>query len=131
MDQSLIHSFAERYTAAWCSQDPTRVAACYEENGSLSVNEDASAVGREAIAQVARGFMNDFPDMQVSMDKLVLQDDGAIYHWTLTGNNTGPGGTGRSVRISGFEVWQIGPNGHIANSQGHFDSLDYNRQLGL
>ena len=25
------------------------------------------------------------------------------YHWTLTGTNTGPGGAGHAVRISGFE----------------------------
>ena len=49
----LIRSFAEAYTAAWCSQDAARVAAFYEENGSLSVNEDAPAVGRQAITEVA------------------------------------------------------------------------------
>jgi serine/threonine protein kinase len=48
---------------------------------------------------------------------------------TLVRTNTGPRGTGRVVRISGFEVWQIGANGLIANSRGHFDSADYRRQL--
>ena len=129
--EKLIRSLAEAYTAAWCSQNAASVAACYEENGSLSVNEDAPAVGRKAIAGVAQGFMTDFPDMQVNMDEVRLQDGGAIYHWTLTGTNTGPGGTGRAVRISGFEVWEIGANDLIANSQGHFDSVDYRRQLGL
>ena len=67
--------------------------------------------------------------MQVRIDDLRMQDDGAIYHWTLTGTNTGPNGTGRAVRISGFEVWQIGADGLIANSRGHFDSDEYRRQL--
>ncbi len=124
-----LRSFAEAYTSAWCSQDAASVASFYGENGSLKVNEDASAVGREAITAVAQGFMTAFPDIQVFMDDLVTQDDGVIYHWTLTGTNTGPGGTGRAVRISGFEVWQIGVDGLIANSRGHFDSLEYRRQL--
>jgi ketosteroid isomerase-like protein len=102
-----MRSFAEAYTAAWCSQDASSVAALFEENGSLKVNEDAPAVGRKAIKAVAQGFMTAFPDMQVFMDDLRLQDDGAIYHWTLTGTNTGPGGTGRAVRISGFEVCRL------------------------
>jgi steroid delta-isomerase-like uncharacterized protein len=123
--------FAEAYTAAWCSQDATRVAAFYAEDGSLSVNEEAPAVGREAITAVAQGFMTAFPDMQVLLDDLRFQDDRVIYHWTLTGTNTGPGGTGRAVRISGYEVWQMGADGLIANSRGHFDSADYRRQLGL
>lgn len=126
---ALIRSLAEAYTSAWCSQDSDRVAAFYEEDGSLTVNDDAPAIGRAAISNVARGFMTGFPDLQVSLDKLELQDDGAVYHWTLTGTNNGPGGTGSRVRISGYEVWQIGANGLIASSQGRFDGAEYRRQL--
>lgn len=69
------------------------------------------------------------PDMVVSLDR--LEDDGGLvrYHWTLTGTNTGPGGTGRPVRISGHEAWTLGANGLIARSIGTFDATDYRRQL--
>jgi hypothetical protein len=36
---------------------------------------------------------------------------------------------GHRVRISGFELWQIGMDGLIASSQGHFDTSEYQRQL--
>jgi steroid delta-isomerase-like uncharacterized protein len=124
-----LRRFAEAYTAAWCSQDAARVAAFYAEDGSLSVNEASPAVGRVAITAVAQGFMTAFPDMQVYLDELRLEEAHARYHWTLTGTNTGPGGTGRAVRISGYEVWQIGADGLIATSRGHFDAADYRRQL--
>jgi ketosteroid isomerase-like protein len=126
-----VRTLAEAYTAAWCRHDAAGVATHYEENGSLSVNDDAPAVGREAIAKIAQGFMKDFPDMQVFLDDLVFRDGEVIYHWTLTGTNTGPGGTGRTLRISGYEVWQIGVKGLIGNSRGHFDSVEYRRQLEL
>ena len=126
-----IRSLAEAYTSAWCSQEPERVAAYYDENGSLVINDGAPAVGRAAIAGVARGFMSDFPDMQVLMDELVFDGGEVRYNWTLIGTNTGPGGTGRAVRISGFEAWQISEGGLILRSQGHFDSKEYRRQLGL
>lgn len=42
----LIRRLAEGYTAAWCSQDAVGVAAFYEENGSLKVNEDPPWGGR-------------------------------------------------------------------------------------
>jgi hypothetical protein len=125
----IVRGFAERYAAAWCSQDAASVAAYFDEQGSLTVNEEAPAVGREEITVVAQGFMTAFPDMQVLLDDVVLEEDGAVFHWTLVGTNTGPGGTGRAVRISGFEVWRIGMNGLIANSKGHFDSAEYRRQL--
>jgi uncharacterized protein (TIGR02246 family) len=126
-----IRALADGYTAAWCSQNAASVASFYEENGSLSVNDDPPAVGRTAIAEVAQGFMTAFPDMKVSLDDVSLQNEGAVYHWTLTGTNNGPGGTGRTVSISGYEEWQIGASGLIANSRGHFDSDDYRRQLEL
>lgn len=121
--------FARRYTAAWCSGDPARVAAHYAPQGSLTINGGTPSVGRAAITEAARSFMTDFPDLHVSLDDLRIQGPQVIYHWTLTGTNTGPGGTGRRVRISGFEEWTIGPDGLIAESQGHFDSADYQRQL--
>jgi ornithine cyclodeaminase/alanine dehydrogenase-like protein (mu-crystallin family) len=63
------------------------------------------------------------------MDGLEVHGDCAVYRWTLVGTNTGPGGTGRRVQISGFEEWQIGGDGLIAESQGHFDAAAYQRQL--
>jgi hypothetical protein len=73
--------------------------------------------------------MTVFPDMQVLLDDLTFREDGVDYHWTLVGTNSGPGGTGRSVRISGFEEWTIGEDGLIAESQGHYDQAEYDRQL--
>jgi steroid delta-isomerase-like uncharacterized protein len=126
-----LHSVAEAYTAAWCSQDPARVASFYAEDGALKVNDAAPAVGREAITEVAQSFMTAFPDIQVIFDGLRIEDDRPVYHWTLTGTNNGPGGTGRAVRISGYEVWQVSADGLIAKSLGHFDADDYRQQLGL
>jgi len=51
------------------------------------------------------------------------------YHWTLIGTNTGPGGTGKRVQISGFEDWRFGADGLVTESAGHFDGAEYERQL--
>ncbi len=125
-----LAEFATRYTEAWCSQDPARVAAFYAEDGVLAINGGEPAAGRAAIAADAEGFMTAFPDMVVEMDSLVRAGDRVTYHWTLTGTNTGPGGTGQPVRIHGFEAWRFGPDGLIADSRGQFDAADYERQLG-
>jgi predicted ester cyclase len=129
MNSENLSEFARRYAEAWCSQNPQSVAAFFAENGSLKVNNDAPAVGRAAIAAIARGFMRDFPDMVVTMDDLSRDSAGTTFHWTLAGTNTGLGGTGKRVRISGYELWQIGDDGLIAQSEGHFDTAEYERQL--
>jgi hypothetical protein len=129
MDAAQLKSFGTRYTAAWCSQNAASVAAFFSEAGSLQINDGAPSVGRTAITAAAQGFMTAFPDMIVAMDGVDLQGDRAVYRWTLTGTNTGPGGSGKAVRISGYEEWRFGADGLIAESRGHFDEADYKRQL--
>ena len=128
-DLAKLTTFASHYAKAWCSQNLESVAAFFAENGSLSVNDGPPAVGRAAIAEVARGFMRTFPDMVVTMDDVSHLSDETKFHWTLTGTNTGPGGTGNKVRISGYELWKIDNDGLIAESKGHFDIAEYERQL--
>jgi hypothetical protein len=107
-----------------------------------------------AIAEVARGFKRTFPDMVVTMDKVSRESDETKFHWTLSGTSTGPGGTGKRVRISGYDLWKIDNgaggsratwtgkpervgeqggesinDGMIAESKGNFDSAEYERQL--
>jgi uncharacterized protein (TIGR02246 family) len=128
-DPAKLRDLATRYTAAWCSQDPTRVAAFFSPDASFTVNNGAPAVGRSEITELARSFMTTFPDLKVVMDDLLVQVDCVEYHWTLVGTNTGPGGTGHRVSVNGFEKWRIGADGLIASSQGHFDAGEYRRQL--
>jgi uncharacterized protein (TIGR02246 family) len=129
MDEAQLRDFATRYTAAWCSQDAARVAAFFAEGGSLQINDGEPAVGRAAIAADAQGFMTAFPDLVVAMDGLSVDGNRAVYRWTLTGTNTGPGGSGNPVRISGYEEWTLGADHLIAESRGHFDAADYQRQV--
>jgi hypothetical protein len=129
MGPDQLFHFARHYTEAWCSQDPASVAQHFAANGSLTINGATPSVGRAAITDAARSFMTAFPDMQVLMDDLVIAEAGPTYHWTLIGTNTGPGGTGNRIQISGYEEWTIGEDGLIASSLGHYDQNEYDRQI--
>jgi hypothetical protein len=41
----------------------------------------------------------------------------------------GPDSTGETRRGSGYDEWRIDNDGLIAESKGHFDSAEYERQL--
>ena len=124
-----LRDFAARYTAAWCSQDAASVAVFFSPSGSLTINGGVPAIGRSAITEAAQGFMTAFPDLKVYMDDLVETPGKVTYKWTLDGTNTGPGGTGKRVRISGFEIWRMGDDGLVAESLGNFDAAEYQRQV--
>jgi uncharacterized protein (TIGR02246 family) len=103
VDPAKLHEFATRYTAAWCSRNAASVASFFADDGSLKINDGSPSVGREAITAAAQGFMTAFPDLVVKMDRLAVDGARIAYHWTLSGTNTGPGGSRKPVRISGHE----------------------------
>ena len=118
-----IEKLARSYSEAWCSRDPARVAAHYRAGGTIAINGGDPA----GIADVADAFITAFPDIEVFMDDLVLRDDGVVeYRWTFTGTSAE---TGRWMRIRGFEEWTIDADGSIAESRGHYDQAEYDRQL--
>ena len=106
MTSDELNDFASRYAKAWCSQNPEKVAAFYAKGASISVR--------------------DFPDMIVTFDKVGPRGDRTAFHWTLTGAHVG---TGNHVRISGYELWKFNDAGLIAESSGHFDAAEYERQV--
>src|SRR5262249_10083530 len=99
-EASQLGDFARRYTAAWCSREAASFATFYSPSGSLRIHGGAPGIGRSAIREVAQRFMSAFPDLVVKMDDILVQGDNAVYHWTLSGTNTGLGGTGKRVRIT-------------------------------
>ena len=110
LDQTRVREHARSYTDAWCSHDPARVAAHFASGGTIAINGGDPT----EVTEVARSFIDAFPDIQVFMDDVVFNDETVEYHWTFTGTNTGPGGTGKWVRISGFEEWTFGDDDLVA-----------------
>jgi len=129
ISQTQAEERARDYTEAWCSHDPEAVASFYAEDGRITINDGEPSNGRAEVAEMARGFMESFPDIVVHMDDLRSSGTHAVYRWTLEGHNTGPDGTGNYVRVIGWEYWRYDSEGLVAESYGHFDAEDYDRQL--
>ncbi len=123
--------FGKKYAIAWSGQNAVAFSKFFAPTGSLKVNDKSPAVGREAIATVAQSYMTAFPDMVVALDSFPITPKGAEFHWTLTGTNTGPNGTGNTVRVSGVERLKFDADGLITESIGSFDEKEYHRQLNL
>ena len=129
LTETQIRAMAEAYTQAWCSGDPAAVGAFYTEGGWISMNGGAPHTGRAAVSAMAAEYMEAFPRMVFTMDDLQVSGDRAVLAWTLSGDNIGPGGTGKHVAISGFEVWRFDADCLVAESHGYFDTAAYSYQL--
>ena len=124
-----IVEFGQKYTDAWNSKEPEKMASFYAEDGILSVNNGTPAVGRKQISETAKSYMEAFPDMELTMDSLTKGNDTYRYYWTFKGTNTGPNGTENKVDFSGFEEWTMNNQGLVQKSIGTYDADDYARQL--
>lgn len=129
MNEPRLIDLATGYTAAWCSHVASNIAVFYSQRGSLTINGGIPSIGRQAIAEAAQSFITAYPDPFLTFDRLEPKGGRVLYHWTLAGTNNGPGGTGKPVRISGYEDWKIGPDGLIAESKGYYDAADWDRQV--
>ena len=124
-----LNDFGRRYAEAWSSQRAENVAMFFAREGSLALNEGEPAVGRAAISVMAQEFMTAFPDLNVECDRMAYVGDELRWYWTMRGTNTGPGGTGNAIAISGFEALVLDSNSMIVAAHGHFDEAAYQRQL--
>ncbi len=59
-----LRDVARRCTDIWCSQDPASVAAHHAPEGSVTINGGSPSLGRAAITDAARSFMDAYPDRE-------------------------------------------------------------------
>ena len=121
--------FGQRYTEAWNSKVPEQMASFYAEDGILTVNNGTPAIGRKQLAETAQSYMEAFPDLELTMDSLTVDNGTYRYYWTFKGTNTGPNGTGNKVDFSGYEEWTMNDQGLVQRSIGTYDAEEYQRQL--
>jgi uncharacterized protein (TIGR02246 family) len=126
LDPNDIRNMAERYAEAWSSHSPEAIASFYEEDGEISINNGEFTVGRAAIAEMAKGFYSEFPDLVVHMDDIRTAGHNAIFVWTLEGKHSE---TGNSVKVRGWEEWTLSDNILVSSSLGRFDAMEYDRQV--
>ena len=135
-----LREFAERYLAGWNSHDPAAVASCATDD-VLWVDPALTepARGRAELEDFVRASCTAFPDLHFAEPGPPAIADGglaAYAPWRMTGTNSGtidpPGfaATGRSIAITGFDVWQF-RDGLIWRYEAIYDFNAIARQLGL
>lgn len=118
---------ARDYTAAWNSGDPGKVAAFFAPDGGIIINRGIPWEGRDGVTAMAAGFYADVPDLTLVCDGVRALGDHMVYLWTFTGTHAG---TGKALRISGVEEWDLGADLKVTASRGWFDPGEWARQTG-
>lgn len=115
------------HCAAWSAHDADKVAARYAETTNFAMNGGEPMTTRAGIAEMAAGFMADFPDLVLTCDSVLAAPGHMIYAWTFVGHHAE---TGNKVTFSGWEEWDLDGDLQVVRSLGWYDAADYERQVG-
>ena len=125
-DVQTAQRMAKDHCAAWTSRNPDVVARRYADKPTMSMNGGDPMTSRPQIRDMAAGFMEDFPDLVLSLDTVLVADHHMVYAWTFEGHHKV---TGNHVRFSGWEEWDLDDNLNVIKSLGWYDASDYERQV--
>ncbi len=126
---------AQDLITAWNDHDADQVAACYAAD---FVGEDvAQAEPQHGPAEVRRltaFYFRAFPDLQVTVESLIVQGDQAVLVWTWRGTHRGTfmriPPTGRPVVVRGSTIFTLS-GGLIRRAVRIWDVAGLLRAVGL
>lgn len=87
----------------------------------------------DLIAQLNEMFIG-FPDLRITTDFMVAEEDKVVSYITMTGTNSGPyanmPATNKPVKINGIDIAKI-KDGKVIERWGVFEDLSMMTQLGM
>lgn len=90
--------------------------------------------GLDALKNHFQFYRSAFPDIDMIIQETIMEGDKIVWHWTLTGTNTGPMGevpaTGKEVGLSGTSIGRI-VDGKIAEVGDFYNQASLLLQLGF
>jgi steroid delta-isomerase-like uncharacterized protein len=90
--------------------------------------------GREGQKQVLALFRSAFPDLRVTTEEIIVEDDKAALRWTARGTHEGElmgiPATGKQITLTGIDILRIA-DGRLAERWAEGDNLGMLQQLGV
>lgn len=90
--------------------------------------------GSEGVKQLITTFRTAFPDLQLTVEHIIIEEDEAVVRWSIAGTHTGKllnmSPTGRKLTVSGMSQLQFS-HGQIVEEWTYWDVLGMLQQLGL
>ena len=127
--------FTDRVLEMWNEANLTIVDEVYAHEivrHDCGVPEDI--VGLKNMKNYLENLFNAFPDLNITVDEMIVEGNKMVQRWTMTGTNTGSMGdmppTGKNVRFSGVSIGHF-VNGKAVEMWDFYNVLDMMLQLGF
>ena len=122
------------YFDALARRDVEAMAALWAPDGEEHIASQVDAVGPNGVRAYFTELFTAFPDLTLSVETTVAEDDKVAVHWKATANMTGPlwglEPTGAHVEIEGIDLLRV-RDGLIVRNDAVPDGMALARQIGL
>ena len=80
-----------RLVEAWNSHDLARIESLYAPNcDGYDIGDGDHLSGREGVRENMSRYIHAFPDLQITCEDYVAQDERMAFTWTARGTHSGP-----------------------------------------
>lgn len=118
------------WEACWNHRNPEALRETHYETFA----QNGEPIGTGTFGISLRGFFEAFPDIQVTIEDLMANEDHVltrvVYRGTQLGRYEGMEPTGRAIHVGGLELFLL-VDGRIVQHWHEMDHLEILRQLGL
>lgn len=125
---------AEQYLDIWNTKDVSLFDELAHPNVVHHWGQGADTTGTAALRASTEAFFTAFPDMVMTLDEVIAEDDMVVIRWTLNGIQTGPffeiAPTGNEATWTGINIYRVSC-GKVVESWSEADGLGLRRQLGV
>jgi len=130
-----IASVLQRTADAWNAHDPDAVAAFYAEDVEIrDVGFSEPLRGRQAMRDLAAGYMAAFSDLHVEVSEPIVSGNHSAQEWKITGTNDGElagrPATGKSATTYGCGTAEFGEDGLVTRGSSYWNAAALASQLG-
>ncbi len=126
-----ISTFIE---TCWNKKDLSPLNEIIDNDYSRIVNNVTIIENSNELEANMKVLFTGFPNLFVSIDKMVFKDNLVYFYWVFTGTNTGVFGeipaTGKKVIVKGFTIVHFNNEGQIFHENVYYNELDLLQQLG-
>lgn len=121
------------YEEVWAKRQPHLIPSFFADDYRNNAGSRGVLSGPAGIRSNYDGLITSFPDIEMSLEEIIVEQDKVVVRYIMRGTHTGvfqgTPATGRKVEVPGIGIYRVS-NGKIAESWVVRDSLVLLRQIG-
>ena len=129
-----LKAIARRYVDVWNQHDPAALDTVFAANAVRHDPAVGVSTGLANIQEIMQTLLTAFPDIVITIDQELADEDCAILRWTGTGTHGGEfqgvAATGKRFNITGHSVYQCA-DGKMIVERTIWDAMGLLKQLGI